>query len=138
MNRLVIILGIFLVLAYDADAQKSSFIGKTKDEVKEIVSIQHKNFSFDNTVVKQQFNYLKYVNGPQTITWIFYFSDEDICTSTKKVCDYAEYDFIIEELDNSYQNISDNQWEYEDGINTYELTLKELDWYFTLRESIKK
>ncbi len=132
-----IILGIVLVTSFQIQAQQLSFVGLSKDEVQELMQEEYKKFTPDKSVVKQEFNYLKYVNGIQTITWIIYFSEKDICTSTKKVCDYAEYDFVINELNNSCEKISEGQWQYSvDGID-YLLTLEEQDWYFTVREREK-
>ncbi len=82
-----------------ASMQKElSMIGKHKEEVRELVKQDHKGFRHDNTVVNQHFNYLKYVNALRTRTWIMYFTEEDICKSSKLVCDYNEYDEVLEEL----------------------------------------
>jgi len=119
-------------------AQSVSIIGMTKEEAKEIVNKKYRNFRLDNTIVKQEFNYLKYVNGIQTITWILFFSKEDICTSSKKVCDYSEYDFIIKKLNKEYQMISDMHWESDSGNHTTVMTLEEKDWYFVVHEKMKE
>ncbi len=133
-----IIPGIFLLVAVILQAQDRSFIGMHMDDVEQQMKKEYADFSQDNSIVKKQFNYLKYVNMSQSITWIIYFSGEDNCTSTKKVCDYIEYDRVVGELDDSYSNTGENQWEYSsDGI-TYTLELKEEDWYFTVRESLKE
>jgi hypothetical protein len=132
-----IILGIFILLSFQIEAQQQSFVRLTKEEVKERLNKDYRNFSMDKSVVKQQFNYLKYVNGSQTITWIFYFSDKDLCTSTKKVCDYAEYDFILAELNEQCEQVDDANWEFSDDDREFTFTLIEQDWYFTIREREK-
>lgn len=129
-----IILGIMLAVSIQVQAQQLSFVGLTKEEVKEELHKNYKSFSPDNSVVKQEFNYLKYVNGSQTITWIIYFSDKDICTSSKKVCDYTEYDFVLDDLNKNCKKVDDGVWEYRVDDRHFTLTLAELDWYFTIRE----
>jgi len=119
-------------------AQDYSIVGMTKEEVQKEIEKNYRKFSRDNSIVKQQFNYLKYVNGSQTITWIFYFSEKDICTSTKKVCDYAEYDFILEDLDDRYEKVDEQQWSYQADDRTFTITMEEKDWYFTIREKEKE
>jgi len=118
-------------------AQEHSMIGMHKEDVRQVVKKEYRKFAQDKSVVRQQFNYLKYVNGSGTITWILYFSKDDICTSTKKVCDYIEYDFVLDDLDEKCESTGDMKWEFTTEGNTYTLSLEELDWYFTVRERVK-
>jgi len=131
----LIIWGILLALCTTVQAQ--SMIGLSKEEVKEKVKKEHREFRKDATVVKQQFNYLKYVNGTKTRTWILYFTKDDICKTSKLVCDYSEYDEIIETLSNSFTRVDDSKWENNLGGITLETTLTKQEWYFTVREAIK-
>jgi hypothetical protein len=117
--------------------QEISVIGMQKEEVKLLVKKKYRKYAQDRSVVRQQFNYLKYINGSGTITWIMYFSKKDICTSTKKVCDYIEYDFVLDDLDEQCESTGDMKWEFEIDEDTYTLTLEEKDWYFTVRERKK-
>ncbi|MDF1572807.1 MAG: hypothetical protein P1P82_14455 [Bacteroidales bacterium] len=133
-----VILLIIIAASTLLQAQHDSFIGKTKEEVQEKVKTAYREFGQDNTVVSQQFNYLKYVNASQTITWIIYFTDEDVCRSTKKVCDYMEYDDVLKALDAQYERTGDMQWEYSSEGETFAVLLKEEDWYFTVREQRKQ
>jgi hypothetical protein len=119
-------------------AQHDTFIGKTKEEVQSIVKTDYREFAQDNSIVRQQFNYSKYVNASQSITWIIYFNESDVCRSTKKVCDYIEYDDAIKELDDLYTKTGDMQWEYLSGGDTIGVVMKEEDWYFTVREQRKQ
>jgi hypothetical protein len=115
-----------------------SLIGMPKDRVKALVEMEHKEFRRDNSVVKQQFNYLKFVNGAKTRTWILYFTDEDICKTSKLVCDYSDFDEVVEELSASHEKVGDSQWEYLQGDQAIQVTLTKQEWYFTVRETLKK
>lgn len=120
-------------------AQETSFIGLSKNEVQTLMKKEFRSYSIDKSVVRQNYNYLKYVNGIHTVTWIFYFTKDDICRSAKKICDYVLYDEMLDELDKKYLTVSQNQWEYQDPANnTFVITMKEEEWYFTLRESRKE
>ncbi|HKK61582.1 MAG TPA: hypothetical protein VJ951_03425 [Bacteroidales bacterium] len=136
-HTIISVIGLMAALL-NTSAQETSFVGMTKEMVKEKMEIQSRDFYQDQSIVKQQFNYLKYVNRIQTITWIFYFTDDDVCRATKKVCDYSEYDFVLDELNEKYESVGDFIWEYTTGSETYTITLEEEDWYFTLREVIKE
>jgi len=82
-----------------------SMIDLSKEEVRVMVKDKHMEFRRDKSVVNQRFNYLKYVNGLRTRTWILYFTDEDICRSTKMICDYGEYDEVLEELNEAHEKV---------------------------------
>jgi hypothetical protein len=115
-----------------------SMIDLTKEEVSVIVKNMHKEYRRDNSVVKQQYNYLKYVNGLRTRTWIIYFTEKDICKSTKMVCDYSEFDNVLEELNNAYVKVGEWEWEYKLKRDTIHVALTRQEWYFTVREAREK
>ena len=115
-----------------------SMIDLTKEEVQVMVKNKHKEFRRDNSVVNQRFNYLKYVNGLRTRTWIFYFTDEDICKSIKMVCDYSEHDEVLEELNNSYEKLRESEWTYMLKSDSVHVTLNRQEWYFSVREARTK
>ncbi len=94
--------------------------------------------SITTTVVKQRFNYLKYVNGLRTRTWIFYFTEEDILKTSKQVCDYGEFDEMLLELNGSYESVGESKWEYMLEKDTVQVILTRQEWYFTVREARKK
>ena len=115
-----------------------SMIDLTKEEVSVIVKNMHKEYRRDNSVVSQQYNYLKYVNGLRTRTWILYFTEEDICKSTKMVCDYGEFDEVLEELNKAYEKVGEWEWEYMLERDTIHVALTRQEWYFTVREARDK
>ena len=115
-----------------------SMIDLSKEEVKTLMKEKHKGFRRDNSVVNQRFNYLKYVNGLRTRTWIFYFTDEDICRSVKLVCDYSEHDEVLEEMNNSFEKLAESEWVYALKDDSIHVMLTRQEWYFTVREARKK
>lgn len=116
-----------------------SMIDMTKEEVRTLVKENHKGFRRDKSVVNQRFNYLKYVNGLRTRTWVFYFTEEDVCRSTKMICDYGEYDEVLEDLNNAYEKAGESEWNYTlTRRDTVQVTLTRQEWYFTVREARKK
>jgi len=112
-------------------------IGLTKDKAKAIISSEYKEFRRDNSVTRQQFNYLKFVNNDKTRTWILYFTDEDICKTSKLICDYSEFDKVVEKLSSSHQKTGDSEWEYVSKGDTMRVSLSRQEWYFTVRETKK-
>jgi hypothetical protein len=127
-----------LLLFAGSPLKGQSMIDLTKEEVRVMVKKKHMEFRRDKSVVNQRFNYLKYVNGLRTRTWILYFTDEDVCRSTKLVCDYGEYDEVLDELNESYEKVGESEWSYQLEHDTIHVILARQEWYFTVREARKK
>jgi hypothetical protein len=111
-----------------------SLIGESKEEVSRRINMYYKEFRKDNMVVKQHFNYLKYVNGMRTKTWILYFNEKDVCHLSKLICDYSEYDNVLEQLNVAYRKIGESKWEFARGSQINVITLIKQEYYFTVRE----
>ena len=133
-----LLIGFALLFSLNGRLTAQSVIGMPKEEVKALMKEKHKGFRLDNSVVKQRFNYLKYVNGLRTRTWIFYFSEEDLCKTSKQVCEYGEFDKMLTELNGLYESAGDSRWEYILEKDTVLVTLTRQEWYFTVREARKK
>ncbi len=131
-------LAAILLLLADLTLKGQSMIDLTKEEVRVMVKGKHMGYRRDKSVVNQRFNYLKYVNGLRTRTWIIYFTDEDICRSTKLVCDYGEYDEVLEELNEGYEKVGESEWSYQLKRDSIHVILVRQEWYFTVREARKK
>ncbi len=127
-----------LLFALNGLLMGQNVIGMSKEEVKVFMKDKHRGFRLDNSVVKQRFNYLKYVNGLRTRTWIFYFTEKDLCKTSKKVCDYGEFDDIMSELNESFEAAGESRWVYTLKKDTVQVILTRQEWYFTVREAIKK
>jgi hypothetical protein len=111
------------------------FNGLNKQETRTLA--RSNGFFPDDMVVSQSFNYLKFVNHAGTKTLIVFFSDEDLATYTKTICDYSEYDFVIADLNRDYKKTKDFHWTYKVNKETFEVVLEELDWYFVVRTKKK-
>lgn len=107
------------------------YIGLSKEQTR--TQARSSGFYPDNMTTSQSFNYLKFVNSAGTKTLIVFFSDEDLSTHTKMVCDYTEYDFVIKAHDREYIRKGKTTWEYRKNEQWYQVDLEEGDWYFTVR-----
>ncbi|MBN2697708.1 MAG: hypothetical protein JXR52_02695 [Bacteroidales bacterium] len=130
-----IIFGMILSVCVNLTAQP--LIGLDKEEVRVFMEKERKDFRIDKSIVRQQFNYLKYVNNKQTMTYIIYFSDGDICTGTKLICDYDEYDDVRRQLQEQKKRVGKSSWEYTHNGKIYIVSLEKEEWYFILKEQEK-
>jgi hypothetical protein len=133
MIRTWLITGILLGSIQILQAQ--SLIGLSKGEVVELVQQEYKEFQKDASVIKQTFNYLKYVNDARTKTWILHFNEADICFVSKLVCDYGELGKMVGMMNQKYTQKGKEQWEYLSGRDTIQVSLIRQEWYFTIREA---
>jgi hypothetical protein len=135
MKNILIIVAI--ILGFGSRLSGQTMVGLSKDQVIAAVKKDHKDFHKDDSVIKQRFNYLKYVNGPRTRTWIIYFNDLDVCRSSKLVCDYSDLDRVLKEMNSKYSQRDESLWEFQAGSDTIQFELIKQEWYFTIRESKK-
>ncbi len=120
-----------LMMFFALQIQAQSYIGLDKDKVRSVA--RKSGFYPDQMTTRQAFNYLKFVNASDTKTLIVFFSDEDISTHTRLICDYSEYDFVIADNNKAYEKKGKNKWEFSEGKNRYEVSLEEKEWYFVLK-----
>jgi len=136
MKTTVFICTIFLTMGGFLYGQ--TMVGLTKEEVKVAVKKDHKEFRKDDSVIKQRFNYLKYVNGPRTKTWVIYFNDQDVCRTSKVICDYGDLNTLIDEINSKAEKKGEFLWEFMAGSDTITVELIKQEWYFTIRERKKQ
>jgi len=127
------ILCIFMVLNENLAAQH--FTGLDKAESKKLA--REYGFFQDNMTVKKAFNYLKFINAPNTKTLIVFFSENDIATFWKTICDYSEYDFVIKEFNEKHRKRGKKRWIYKMKDQKFEITIEEKEWYFVTRTKEK-
>jgi hypothetical protein len=130
MNKILWIAG-FLFLFLLPDSHGQHFFGLSKDETRSLA--RETGFYEDNMIVNKKFNYLKFVNSAGTKTLIVFFSEEDLATHSRKVCDYSEFRLKQNEFDEHYEKISENTWEYERDKEIFIVTIEEKEWYFVVR-----
>ena len=130
-----IICAIFMGMTVSLKGQ--TMVGLSKEEVIAQVKADHREFHKDDSVIRQRFNYLKYVNRQRTKTWIIYFTDQDICKTSKVVCDYSLLNEVIEEINVRCRKTGELTWEFTVNSDTIQVELIKQDWYFTVRETLK-
>jgi hypothetical protein len=130
MKKAVLISCVVLMFfAFELTAQH--FIGLSKEDTK--VLARKSGYYPDEITKSQVFNYLKFVNSVNTKTLIVFFSEDDISQSCKIVCDYSEFDFVLDENKKNFKTTGKNKWEYKVKDESFEVLLEEQEWYFVQR-----
>ena len=108
------------------------FIGKHKNEVKQLMSNERKDVHLDQSSRNTVYNLLKYVDILNTQTILFVFNDKDTCIFYKTVYDYSYLKKVEKELNQKYIRTGSGTWYYVSGNNKYLVTLKKEKWYFSV------
>ena len=131
MKRNRFIIGaVLLLLALTGTAQ--DFIGMQAEEIKKQMRAGHKDFALDETTRNKVYKYLKYVDGMETRTILFFLSDENICTYYRIIYESDLYNQVVQQLDSTCLKVSDTLWVQETGGKRYRKELKQHDWFFTV------
>jgi hypothetical protein len=109
-----------------------NLIGIKKEGAEELVRKEMKGFNLDNSAKNQTYNYLKFINSAGTKTLIIFFSEDNISTRSRLVCDFSELDFVTADLDNKYKKVTKTSWEYTSNDEKYIVELEEKEWYFVV------
>jgi len=120
---------LFGLIMFIIPTQAQSLIGLTKDEVRNVIKKEHRDLLKDNSIVIQEYNYLKFVKRNGDATLIVYFSDDDICKTSKFVYDYAVLDEVVKNLNRQHEKVEDYIWR----DRYIQVTLTKQEWYFTVR-----
>jgi hypothetical protein len=128
---------IFLLFATLNSGLAQHLIGIQKANAAEQVKKELKGFNLDTSSKNETFNYLKFINSSGTKTLLVFFSKENLSTHTRMVCDYSEFDFVLEDFKKKYKKTSKTSWEYSHEGEKFEITLEEKEWYFVLNTKKK-
>jgi hypothetical protein len=130
MIRYLIILCIAFCTVFKCNAQQ--FVGKHKDEVKQIMNSERKDLHIDESSRNTVYNLLKYVDRNNTQTLYYVFDENDTCKFYKTIYDYTYLRQVERELNNKYNRSSAGNWYFVENNNRYQVTLKKDKWYFSV------
>jgi hypothetical protein len=109
-----------------------NYIGMDKDEIIKDMNASHRSFKLNTSAVNPYYKYLKFEDNINEITILFFLSDSDKCTLVRKMCDYANINDEIKDLNQKYKKLGKNKWTYSEKGKFYSVTLEESEWYFTI------
>lgn len=130
MIRILIIVCIAFSTVLTCKAQH--FVGKHKDEVRQIMSTERKDVHIDESSRNTVYNLVKYVDRNNTQTIYYVFDDTDTCKFYKTIYDYAYLRQVERDLNHKYIRSSAGNWYYMENKTKYLVTLKKDKWYFSV------
>jgi hypothetical protein len=125
-----ILLSGWMVLPVQVSGQH--FIGRHKNEVRELMKKERKELHEDDLSVNRVYNTLKYIDRMGDQTLLFVFSEQDTCLYSKWMCDYSMLNAVMDNLNSRYTPSAEDTWTYVHEGVPYVITLTAGDWYFTI------
>ncbi|MBN1115880.1 MAG: hypothetical protein JXA77_01650 [Bacteroidales bacterium] len=108
-----------------------NYIGMSKNEIKQMISENHKALKLNTVNTNDKYNYLKYEDRINEITVLFFLSEDDNCTLVRLMSDYSNINDILDDLNSIYIPIDKSNWKFKDAENLI-INLEEGDWFFTI------
>ncbi|MCU0363255.1 MAG: hypothetical protein MUE32_07850 [Bacteroidales bacterium] len=108
-----------------------NLVGYNSLEIRKFMKENHSGMIY-NSVVNSKFSYLKYTDGDETLTTLFFLNENSVCNSIRMICDYSLKAEMMKEINAKYKKSGDNTWiDTRDG-NSFIIRLKEEKWACTI------
>ncbi len=114
------------------NSHAQNYIGLHKDEVKQLMRENNRNFHLNTTNVNNTYNYLKYEDNISEQTMLFFLSKGDTCKYVRLMSDYSNLNDVLNNLDSKYTKSDKDTWTYTDNGKKYIVKMDEGEWYFTV------
>jgi hypothetical protein len=115
-----------------SEIKAQNYIGMTKEQIIMDMDTSHKSFKLNTSAINPYYNYLKYEDVVNEMTILFFLSEKNECTLIRKMCDYANINDELGQLNQKYKQQSKNKWTYTLNGKSYLVSLEEGEWYFTI------
>jgi len=108
-----------------------NLIGYSDVEIRKFMNENHKEMTY-NEVKNSMFKYLKYSDGNESQTLLFFLNDKSVCKNIKLVCDRSLKAQKLKELDSIYRKKGVNHWIDRRNGKNYIVELNDEKWHSLL------
>lgn len=118
VNRMKVFI-LLAVLLFQATCNYcQNLIGYKEREIQKYMSYNRKDMNFEN-VKNSRFRYLKYTDGSESQTLLFFLNKDSICHSVRLICDPRVKAEKIREFNSAFNKDGDNKWIEKRGGRDY-------------------
>ena len=108
-------------------------MGYTHDKIEKYMRKNHSGLIKDNNTSNEYYDYLKYTDGTDgTSTVYFFLAEDNKCRLVKSMYVHSMKDEVVAELDRLYNRTDDNRWSDSRGRVNALIKLKDEEWFFTV------
>lgn len=101
-----------------------NLIGYKSREIQKYMAVNRKDMNSEK-VKNNMYNYLKYTDGSETQTILFFLNNDSICSSIRVICDQRVKEEKIKELNSSLSKNGENKWVESKAGKDYLIELNE-------------
>jgi hypothetical protein len=121
-------IALFAVLLFTGTTTYSqNLIGYKYQDIRKYMKEKQTDMNY-NKVTNSKFQYLKYSNGSDTQTLLFFLTPDSVCKSEKMICDLSLKSAKTKEFNSIYKKKGKNQWIDRRGGRDYLIEMKEEEW----------
>jgi uncharacterized protein YxeA len=108
-----------------------NLVGYKGKEIQKFMKEQHQDMSSEK-VSNNRYNYLKYSDGGESETLLFFLNRDSICNSIKIICNPVRKSEKLKEFNSIYRISGENKWiDRRDGKD-YIVELRDEKWTFVI------
>jgi hypothetical protein len=121
---------LILIMTY-AFINGQNLIGYHGKEIRKYMDENYQDMNLEQ-IANSSFNYLKYSDNQETITWIFFLNNDTICKSERMICDKTIKKDKVKEFNSKYKANGENKWiDSRDGRD-YLIEISDEKWSFVV------
>jgi hypothetical protein len=124
--KVIALFAAFILTAICTSGQ--NLIGYSCQEIRVYMTKNHTEMSFNN-VTNSRFKYLKYSDGTDSETLLFFLDTDSVCKSVRMICDVSLKAGKVKEFNSVYKKIGDNKWMDRRNGKDYLIEIKDENWY---------
>jgi hypothetical protein len=136
MNLIKVSSVILFLIGMNLNGQ--NLIGYSEKDIRQYMTDNQKNMTFQNFINNSTFKYLKYSDKDETVTILFFLNEQLVCKSMRFVCDKSIKANKIKELNSLYKKVADNEWIETENGKSYHIELKDEEWTFNITITLKE
>lgn len=106
MNKLVFLV---ILLFPFLGGKGQNLIGYKSRDIQNYMTSNRKDLSSEN-VRNGKFNYLKYTDGSETQTLLFFLDKDSVCRGIRLICDARVREEKLREFNSTLERKNENQW----------------------------
>lgn len=112
--------------------QGQNLLNTKPEEILKYVEKNYPEMTLEKDFKNDKYKYLKFTDGDETVTMLFFLSEENRCTSIRFIYDPDMKKAIIEELNKKYRYVGENLWYDGKSKNKASIEMKTEDWFITV------
>jgi hypothetical protein len=123
--RIIALFAVLILTGISSYGQ--NLVGYKYEEIRKYMKQNRTDMNY-NKVSNSKFKYLKYTNGSDSQTLLFFLNPDSVCSSVRMICDMGLKAEKENEFNSIYEKTGENKWIDRRCGNDYLIELKDEKW----------